>query len=134
MNSHQQQLLQLLQIKPVQLHAEFLRFQPEHQRSDELALPLATAIEISEVMSMQFSTQIPAEFTCFAADIQRALQLCQPQFSWSWSAQLQQSALNGTALHTPELAALTAPLLKRQLWQLLSPFLSSQQADPDEAN
>ncbi|RVU37369.1 hypothetical protein EOE67_10840 [Rheinheimera riviphila] len=134
MNSHQQQLLQLLQIKPVQLHADFSRFQPQHQRIDVHELPNATSVEMPAAEPIQLSNQIPVEFTSFAADIQQALQLCQPQFRWCWSAQLPQSELNGTEIHTPELAALTAPALKQQLWQLMAQYLSPQQADQDEPN
>jgi len=132
MNSHQQQLLQILQIKPVQLRADFLHFQPEHTHIDAHALPNATHVEIPTAEPRQLSDQIPVEFTAFAADIQRALQLCQPHFTWRCSAQLLQSELNGTEILTPELAKLTAPALKQQLWQLLAQYLSPQQADQDE--
>jgi len=134
MNPHQQQLLQLLQIKPVQLYAGFQHFQPEHTKIVADELPNAIVVDTSAAEPMQLSNQIPAEFTAFAADIQQALQLCQPHFTWSWSAQLQQSELNGTEIHTPELAALTAPALKQQLWQLMAPYLSPQQAGHDEPN
>jgi hypothetical protein len=134
MNSHQQQLLQLLQIKPVQLYAGFQHFQPEHSHISADELPNASIVEVAAAEPMQLWHQIPAEFTSFAADIQQALQLCQPHFTWRWSAQLQQSELNGTEIHTPELAALTAPALKQQLWQLIAPYLSPQQAGHDEPN
>jgi DNA polymerase III psi subunit len=127
MNSHQQQLLQLLQIKPLQLHADFQQFQPLNE-SSPLVLPAILNAEINGANASAgiiLSNEIPAEFSALAADIQRALQLYLPDLLWRWSAQLQQCELHSTEIHsteihTPDLAALANPALKQQLWQFMS--------------
>jgi len=122
MNPHQQQLLQLLQIKPVQLHAEFQHFQPFNE-SVPVVLPTMSHGEIiganasAEVM---FSNKNPSEFAVLAADIQRAFQLYLPDMVWRWSAQMQQCELHNAEIQTPDLAALANPAFKQQLWQFMS--------------
>ncbi len=136
MNSHQQQLLQFLQIKPLQLHADFQHFQPLNA-SEQLVSPTVSNLAISDSntsANVIFSLQIPTEFAALAADVQRALQFYLPEITWRRSAQLQQCELltaemNSTEIHTPDLASLANPALKQQLWQLMS-----QHADHDENN
>jgi hypothetical protein len=134
MNSHQQQLLQILQIKPVQLHADFSRFQPFNE-AEQLVSPTVSNLTISDTNTsadIVFSHQVPAEFAALAADVQRALQLYLPEFTWRRSAQLQQcellsaemksAAMNSPEIHTPDLVSLANPGLKQQLWQLMSQY------------
>ena len=120
MNPHQQQLLQILQIKPLQLQVGFEQFQAEELIAN-LAKPsnsenLTHAIEDH----LQPISQIPTEFSALAADIQQAIQEYLPNVGWRWSSQLDVCALQGTEIQTPNLSMLTTAAGKRQLWQVMS--------------
>ena len=136
MNPHQQQLLQLLQIKSLQLYAGFKHFQPlvEDPHGVTTLVAKTNAVDEPVAESGQWPDQIPQEFTALAADIQLAIQLYLPDFSWFCSRQLQQSALIDRAIHTPDLPALTDPFLKQQLWQLMLQQQVAPQVDQDAAN
>jgi hypothetical protein len=136
MNSHQQQLLQLLQIKPLQLYAGFQHFQPlsEHPHDVTNLVAKTSAVDQAIAESGQSTEQISLAFTALAADIQLAMQLYLPDFPWVCSRQLQQSALIDNAIHTPDLPALTDPFLKQQLWQLMLQQQVAPQVDQDASN
>ena len=120
MNPHQQQLLQILQIKPLQLQVGFEQFQAEELIAS-LAKPsnsedLTPAIEDH----LQPISQIPTEFSALTADIQQAIQEYLPNVGWRWSSQLDVCALQGTEIQTPNFSMLTTAAGKRQLWQVMS--------------
>lgn len=120
MNPHQQRLLQLLQIKPLQLHAGFEKFQAEELivNISKQSNPEKTTYAIAE--HLQTFSQIPAEFSALAADIQQAIQEYLPKVGWRWSTQLVGAELKGTEIQTSNLSNLTTSAAKRQLWQLMS--------------
>jgi hypothetical protein len=123
MNSHQQQLLQILQIKPLQLYSDFEQFQAE-----ELIATLSKQSNSEELTThamaeyLQPISQIPAEFSALAADIQLAIQDYLPNVGWRWSTQLVESELKETEIQTPDFLTLTTSASKRQLWQVMSQY------------
>ena len=137
MNPHQQQLLQLLQIKTVQLRAEFEQFQPADVISQitHNSQPASAAVEPQQqTTDLQAISQVPAEFSALVADIQQALQYYLPDYGWRWSAQLTQSILVENEIQTPELSILRSKVLKQHLWQLISQHSSAGATTFNAAN
>ncbi|MFN6971326.1 MAG: hypothetical protein ACK4NN_10705 [Rheinheimera sp.] len=120
MNPHQQQLLQILQIRPLQLQVGFEQFQAEEVIAS-LAKP-SNSEDLTHTIEdhLQPISQIPTEFSALAADIQQAIQEYLPNVGWRWSSQLDVCALQGTEIQTPNLSMLTTAAGKRQLWQVMS--------------
>jgi len=120
MNSQQQQLLHLLQIKPLQLHAGFEKLQAKEVIASisKQANPEETKLATSE--HLHPLSQISAEFSALAADIQRAIEEYLPHVGWRWSTQWVEIELKENEILTPDLSTLTSSASKRQLWQVMS--------------
>ncbi|MBU2280261.1 MAG: hypothetical protein KKB45_15835 [Gammaproteobacteria bacterium] len=136
MNSHQQQLLQLLQIKKIRLHPDFSHFQPEtpqaastspseKQHTSQLISEFGrTSSPLDEPeqdpLAADQAIELSLEHQFFAADIERALTMLTPAIHWSCKDTNHTLALVEDVLYTPSLSALSNPQLKQQLWQLLA--------------
>ncbi|WP_333796890.1 hypothetical protein [Rheinheimera sp.] len=142
LNTHQQQLLQILRIKPLNLHADFLSFSVQsaveaqnnlvNQRQAVEALALssdadtgfATSAETTAETAPQSSANIEWPLLQLQQDIQLSLKQKSVQLSaevgWQTSPELNACYLDGMVLHTPALSDLTTAETKRQLWQLLN--------------
>jgi hypothetical protein len=134
MNPHQQQLLQILQIRHLQLQVGFEQFQAEEVIAS-LAKPsnsedITPAIEVH----LQPISQIPTEFSALTADIQQAIQEYLPNVGWRWSSQLDVCALQGTEIQTPNLSMLTTAAGKRQLWQVMSQHSAVEVSSSHDSN
>ncbi|MCT6700260.1 hypothetical protein [Rheinheimera sp. 4Y26] len=142
LNTHQQQLLQILRIKPLNLHADFLSFSEHsaaknkdntHQHQVAAQLPASTEqvdAEFSALMGTDTETaaQSCAEIEWPLLQLQQDIQLLLQQksrqlstkLSWQTKAELTDSYLDGQLLCTPDLQNLTNAQSKRQLWQLFN--------------
>jgi hypothetical protein len=136
MNSHQQQLLQLLQIKKIRLHSDFSHLQPEtpeaastspseKQHASQLISEFGrTSSPLDEPkqdpLAADQAIELSLEHQLFAADIERALTMLTPAIHWSCKDTNHALSLVEDVLYTPSLSALSNPQLKQQLWQLLT--------------
>lgn len=116
MNTHQQQLLQLLQITPLKLHANFDLGQRESNSLFETTIQQAA--EQVPPLPSDISALSP-ELTRLADDIQRALAEFHPTLQWRYLAQLKYACVQQDELLLPELTQLAMPEQKQQLWRLL---------------
>jgi hypothetical protein len=117
MNIHQQQLLQLLQITPLKLHANFHLDQRES--NSLLETTIQQAAEQVPLLQSDISALSP-ELTRLADDIQRALAEFHPTLQWRYFTQVQQPCFQQDELWLPELKHLAMPEQKQQLWRLLT--------------
>lgn len=142
LNTHQQQLLQILRIKPLNLHADFLSCSEHsaaknkdntYQHQVAAQLPALTEQADAEFSAQtcidtkttpQSSAAIEWPLLQLQQDIQLLLQQKSLQLStklsWQTKAELTASYLEGHLLYTPDLQSLTNAQTKRQLWQLLN--------------
>ena len=149
LNSHQQQLLQLLNIKPLSLNSDFSAFNsqitPPHDAVDaKLLKPAAGATEHDVHGASEMLTLLPAvdnnissetdnqdkvqyqqaadiaEFGMLFTDIQLLLSQLKPEINWYIQPQATCCSCDGDILITPELMLLQQAAFKRQLWQLLN--------------
>ena len=134
MNPHQQQLLQILQIKPLQLQVGFEQFQAEECIASLEKPSDSEDLTHSMAEHLQPISQIPSEFSALAADIQQAIQEYLPNVGWRWSTQLDVCALQGTEIHTPNLSKLTTAAGKRQLWQVMLQHSSVEVSSSHDSN
>ncbi len=114
LNSHQQQLLHLLNIKNLSLNTEFQHF-------------ALTAVQ-QPALTGDKSQQTTAETTepmLLASDIRLLLSQLTPQLSWQIEPKASHCYCEADLLITPELSLLQQATLKRQLWQLLNPRLNN---------
>ncbi len=136
MNSQQQQLLQLLQIKSLSLHTEFLHVQPDfiqlsvatintEQPQSALLPDIVPGLNCTSPFTLQpvksmLDKPLSPEEQRLASDIERALALMTSALCWRCTATDTQVRLTDHELFTPAVAQLTDPQLKQQLWQLLT--------------
>jgi hypothetical protein len=136
MNTHQQQLLQQLRIKPYQLHADFViysapnadlpctsevstadqmknaAFDHERQRTIE---PIAATVVSPETVPPMLTFESPA-LQQLKQDIMLVLQSELPMVDWQPSAQNTGCHWQGHILQTPEIQAFCSSAQKKQLW------------------
>ncbi len=130
LNTHQQQLLQILNIKTLNLHADFLSFAQNHDGqatvvapTDTDVLPQVNSAEITPVAATETIKPEPLlspQLLQLQQDIQLLLTQIAPELQWQTGAELSASYRDGQLLHTPPIAALQQSEQKRQLWQLLN--------------
>ncbi len=129
MNTHQQQLLQLLKIQPYQLHADFSAFSaitPDQiapslvdvSNKQRVASDDAQAVAETVTPSLELSlksSELPA-LQQLQQDIQLLLQAELPTVDWQPSAAHTACRWQGHILQTPEIQALCSATQKKQLW------------------
>ncbi len=113
-NSHQQQLLQILNIKTLDLNADFQRFSSDLPQKHHL----------TDKEPQQLSRDDSTEFALLFSDIQLLLSQLTPTLTWQSQPQATCCYLDADVLITPELSLLQQSTFKRQLWQLLNTRLN----------
>ena len=112
LNTHQQQLLHILNVKTLTLNAEFQQF----------ALTPLQQPALSSNKSEKSTAEI-TEFAVLSSDIRLLLSQLTPELSWQIAPDTSCCSCEADVLITPELNLLQQSHLKRQLWQLLNPRL-----------
>ena len=110
LNSHQQQLLQILNIKSLSLNADFQDFACTQMPQADVA-----------GNNSQQPTVETLEFALLSSDIRLLLSQLTPEFTWQIEPRASSCYCDAEVLITPELTLLQQATFKRQLWQLLNP-------------
>ncbi|SEB04106.1 hypothetical protein SAMN04488051_1183 [Alkalimonas amylolytica] len=122
LNSSQRQLLQLLSIQPLQLKN---CFQPQTDKTpvamavDDSAGEIFVCPQVNHPLVQDLAVLLQQE----PATTPQALQL--GALRWSIQPGSTECSLSGHQLISPELSSLTSPVLKRQLWHCISPYLDA---------